>query len=175
MNVDLLPIKQSMVASLFIENLNCFIIMHKRRHHDNVHFNPAANWHLVAKEENGTPFAELESNDVLHSKINGQTSMQQILDTLYTVLQQLLHHFLYEWPCTQFDFSVLNQMGNMLLHCNEQKAGRELAAWNRAILDLMEAVVTTFIMVYGQSAGLCATCTTHSHSHFIVRFTHTIY
>ena len=72
-----------------------FIIMHKRRHHDNVHFNLAANYYEVEKEENGTSFAELESNDVLHSKINGQTSMQQILDTLYTVLQQLLHHFLY--------------------------------------------------------------------------------
>lgn len=98
--------------------------MHKRRHHDKVHFNLAANYHEVAKEENGTSFAELESNDVLHSKINGQTSMQQILDTLYTVLQQLLHHFLYGWPCSQSDLSVPNGQHAVTLQRTE--------SWERA-------------------------------------------
>ena len=32
------------------ENLNCFVIMHKRQHHDNVHFNPVANWYEVQKK-----------------------------------------------------------------------------------------------------------------------------
>ena len=138
--------------------------MHKRRHHDNVHFNLAANYHEVAKEENGTSFAELESNDVLHSKINGQTSMQQILDTLYTVLQQLLHHFLYGWPCSQSDLSVPN--GQHAVTLQRTESWERACSLEQGISELMQgAVVTSFIMAYGQSAGLCATCTTHSNSH----------